>query len=325
MSSFPTADPAAQAVGIDVGGTKIAGYRISGTGEILAHAEVPSPADDADALVASIVGIARGLASEQVRCVGVGAAGMVDRTGTIRFAPNLAWRELDLRTKVANAVALPAHVDNDGNVAAWGEFRIGAGRDVDHMLLVALGTGIGGGIVVDGRLLRGAHGFAGEIGHIIVEPDGPVCGCGNRGCWEQVASGTAIQRAGRQAAREHPRSMLAALGGDDAESITGHDVTRAAREGDGVARAVLARIGRRLGEGLAGLVNVLDPQVVVVGGGAVAAGDLLLAPARAAFRDAVEAPEHRSQVPPIVPAALGTDAGGVGAGLLALEELRAVR
>ncbi|MEX2274533.1 MAG: ROK family protein [Actinomycetota bacterium] len=321
MSPFPFADPAAQAVGIDVGGTKIAGYRISGAGEILAHAEVPSPADDADALVAAIVGIARGLARDEVRCVGVGAAGMVDHAGTIRFSPNLAWRETELRSRIADAVALPTHVDNDGNVAAWGEFRVGAGRDIDHMLLVALGTGIGGGIVIDGRLIRGAHGFAGEVGHVIVDPDGPLCGCGNHGCWEQMASGTAIQRAGRRAAREHPRSLLAGLGAGDPEAITGHDVTRAAREGDGIARSVLAKVGRHLGEGLAGLVNILDPQLIVIGGGAVESGDLLLAPARAAFRDTVEAPQHRPRLPSIVPAALGNDAGGVGAGLLALEEL----
>lgn len=325
MTPLPTVDPTAQAVGIDVGGTKIAGYRVSAAGEILAHAELPSPAGDADALVAAIVGVAVGLAGEGVRCVGVGAAGMVDQDGTIRFSPNLAWRELDLRGRIADAVALPAHVDNDGNVAAWGEFRIGAGRDVDHMLLVALGTGIGGGIVTDGHLLRGASGFAGEIGHVIVEPDGPLCGCGNRGCWEQVASGTAIQRAGRQAAREHPRSLLASLREGDPDAITGRDVTRAAREGDTVARSVLARIGLRLGEGLAGLVNILDPELVVVGGGAVESGDLLLAPARAAFRDTVEAPEHRPSLPPIVPASLGKDAGGVGAALLALESLEPAR
>ncbi len=188
------------------------------------------------------------------------------------------------------------------------------------MLLLTVGTGIGGGIVADGRLFRGAHGFAAEIGHIIVEPGGPVCGCGNRGCWEQVAAGRAIDRRGREAAREHPRSLLATLAGGEPEKVTGAVVTEAAKRGDDVARSILTEVGRRLGEGIAGLVNVLDPEVVVVGGGAIDAGDLLLEPARAAFVDAIEAPEHRPVVP-ILAAELGNDAGAVGAAALALEEL----
>ncbi|MEX0754094.1 MAG: ROK family protein [Actinomycetota bacterium] len=320
-ASHAAASIPAQAVGVDVGGSWISAYRVSPEGEILARAEVPSPADDPEALVAASVGIAHGLANADVVAVGIGAAGMVDHTGTVRFSPNLAWRELPLAARVADKIGLPVLVGNDANVAAWGEFRVGAGRDVEHLLLVTVGTGIGGGIVSQGALVRGTHGFAAEIGHIIVEPNGPVCGCGNRGCLEQVASGTAIRRAGVQAAQEHPRSLLASLVDQDAERVTGELVTRAAREGDSVARSVLAVVGRRLGEGIAGLVNVLDPEIVVIGGGVVDAGDLLLAPARAAYRDAVEAVQHRPSLAPIVPAALGNDAGGVGAALLALEEL----
>jgi glucokinase len=214
-------------------------------------------------------------------------------------------------------------VDNDANLAAYAEYRFGAGRGYRHLLLVAVGTGIGGGIVSDGRLFRGAHGFAAEIGHVIVEPDGLPCGCGNRGCWEQVASGSAIGRLGREAARADERSTLRGLV-DDPEQLTGAHVTQAALDGDEPSIRVLAEVGRRLGEGIAGLVNVLDPQIVVVGGGAIAAGELLLEPARDAFRDAVEGLDHRPRVP-IVAAQLGNDAGAVGAAALALEELARMR
>ncbi len=310
-----------EALGLDVGGTKINGLRIARDGTVLGRATVPTPADDAEATIASMVDVARRLLGPQVVAVGVGAAGMVDAVrGVLRFAPNLAWRELPIADRMREALGLPCELDNDANVAAWGEWRFGAGRGYRHMLLVTVGTGIGGGIVAGRRLFRGAHGFAAEIGHIIVEPDGPLCGCGNRGCWEQVASGTAIGRLGARAAREHPGSRLAAIVGGHGEAVTGRIVTDAALEGDEVAVGVLAEVGRRLGEGIAGLVNVLDPQVVVIGGGAVRAGDLLLGPARAAFLDAVEAVEHRPDVP-ILPAQLGSDAGAVGAAALALEEL----
>ncbi len=310
-----------EAIGIDVGGTKINAFRVSGDGSILQRSNLATPADDEEATIETMAELARSLATPAVVAIGVGAAGMVDAgNGILRFAPNLAWRELPIAQRMREALGLPCQVDNDASMAAYGEFRFGAGRGYRHMLLVTVGTGIGGGIVADGRLFRGANGFAAEIGHIIVEPGGPPCGCGNRGCWEQVAGGRAIDRLGREEARTHPDSILRRLAGGDPEVVTGALVTEAARQGDDAAKAILAEVGRRLGEGIAGLVNVLDPQVVVVGGGAIVAGDLLLEPARAAFHDAVEAPEHRPRVP-IVPAQLGNDAGAVGAATLALEEL----
>jgi glucokinase len=246
---------------------------------------------------------------------------MIDsKEGVLGFAPNLAWRNLPIAERMRDALGLPCQVDNDASMAAYGEFRFGAGRGYRHLLLVTVGTGLGGGIVSDGRLFRGANGFASEIGHIIVEPGGPLCGCGNHGCWEQVAAGRAIDRMGREEAREHEHSILRRLAGGDPDQVTGELVTQAAMQGDDAAKRILAEAGRRLGQGIAGLVNVLDPQVVVVGGGAIVAGDLLLDPARAAFLDAVEGPEHRPRVP-IVPAELGNDAGAVGAATLALEEL----
>ncbi|MEW6059574.1 MAG: ROK family glucokinase [Actinomycetota bacterium] len=312
-----------QAIGIDVGGSKIAALRVARDGEILARATVATPAEDPGATVGAMIEVAEGLATPDVVAVGIGAAGMVDANeGVLRYAPNLAWREFPIGRLVREALELPCQVDNDANVAAWGEYRFGAGRGYGHMLLVTVGTGIGGGIVAGRRLFRGAHGFAAEIGHVIVEPGGPPCGCGNRGCWEQVASGSAIGRLGRAAVVEHPDSVLARLAGNDPGEVTGKTVTEAARQGDDLALAILCQVGGRLGEGIAGLVNTLDPQVVVVGGGAVAAGDLLLEPARKAYLSAVEGPDHRPVVP-IVAAELGNDAGAVGAATLALEELGA--
>ncbi|HEY3209443.1 MAG TPA: ROK family protein [Actinomycetota bacterium] len=315
--------PETLAIGLDAGGTKIEGLLVDvSLGGILDRRLVEAPAEDAEAMAGTIVAVARELMAGRngVRALGVGAAGMVDRNGIMRYAPNVAWRDFPLTERVRAGVGLPTLVDNDANVAAWGEFRFGAGRGTSDMLLVTVGTGIGGGIVIEGKLFRGAHGFGAEIGHIIVEPGGPLCGCGNLGCWEQVASGRAIGRLGRQAALEHPESMIVEAARGDAENVTGVEVTLAAKQGDRVAVRILAEVGRRLGEGIAGLVNVLDPDVVVVGGGAIAAGELLLEPARRAFLDSVEAPEHRPEVP-ILAAALANDAGAVGAADLAWLEV----
>jgi glucokinase len=310
-----------EAIGLDIGGTKINAFRVARDGSILARSNAPTPAEDEEATLEKMIELAGGARTPEVVAVGVGAAGMVDSTqGVLRFAPNLAWRDLPIAARMREALGLPVLVENDASMAAFAEYRFGAGRGYRHLLLVTVGTGIGGGIVADGRLFRGAHGFASEIGHIIVEPGGPLCGCGNHGCWEQVAAGRAIGRMGRQAATE-PDSALLRLACGDPERITGRLVTEAAMQGDDVARGILAEAGRRLGEGIAGLVNVLDPQIVVVGGGVSVAGDLLLDPARASFLEAVEGPDHRPPVP-IVPAELGNDAGAVGAAGLALEELR---
>jgi glucokinase len=312
---------AGEAVGVDVGGSKIAAVRVDADGEVHARHVLPTPADDTQAILETMVAAVREVLTPDVRGVGVGAAGLVEvGTGRLTFAPNLAWRNVPLAEHVWDTLGLPALADNDNNAAAWGEFRRGAGAGARHLLFVGVGTGIGGGIVVDGALLRGAHGFAAEVGHIVVEPDGPLCGCGNHGCWEQVASGHALTRAGREAARQHPRSMIARLCGGDPGAVTGPLVTDAARAGDPVARGILARVGERLGVGLAGLANVLDPDAIVVGGGVSAAGDHLLEPARHAFAQAFEAPAHRPPVP-IRQAELGNDAGAIGAALLAIEEL----
>lgn len=293
-----------QAVGLDIGGTKTLAVRLDADGNILDREVVSTPADDVDGMLVSAAAAVAAVTSDDVSAVGAGVAGMVG-DGVVVFAPNLAWRNLQVAARISAATGLPCVADNDANVATWGEFRLGAGRGRDHVLMLTVGTGIGAGIVSGGRLLHGSHGFAGEVGHIIVEPDGPLCGCGNRGCWETVASGRAIDRLSREAF------------GEGAPSGTG--ITELAGGGDPTALEVLGEVGRRLGEGIAGLVNVLDPEIVVIGGGVVEAGDLLLEPTRRHFLASIEAPEFRPEVP-IVPAALGPDAGAIGAALLALAE-----
>jgi glucokinase len=306
------------AVGLDVGGTKVAGSLVTERGEIVARHVAETPADDVDATMATLFDVIERLRKENDPvAVGIGGAGMVDfEAGVMRFAPNLAWRELPIRDMVSEHTGLPCLLDNDANAACWGEYRFGAGRGYRYVLLLTVGTGIGGGIVAAGALYRGAHGFAAEIGHVVVQPDGPLCGCGNRGCFEQVASGRALDRLGRAAASEHPDGVIARLAGTD--EVTGRHVTEAAGRGDAIARQIIEEVGTRLGVGIAGFVNVLDPEVVVVGGGVADIGAPLLDPVRTAYRDTVLAPEHRPDVP-IVPATLGNDAGAIGAAALALE------
>jgi glucokinase len=308
-----------QAVGIDIGGTKIAALRISAEGEIRAGTVIPTPANDQSVALPAIEAAAAEVMDDGVVAIGIGMAGLIDvRSGVLLSTPNLVWRQLPLGEGLRAKYGLPVTVDNDATSAAWAESRLGASRERADSLFVGVGTGIGGGIVSGGNLIRGAHGLAGEIGHSIVEPGGPLCGCGNRGCWEQVASGLAIARAGRRAVTDEPGSEIARLAGGDPGRATGELVTEAAQRGDDVAVAILATVARRLGEGVASLVNVLDPEIVVIGGGVGEAGDVLFGPLREAFLASVEGADVRPEVP-IVPAQLGNDAGAIGAALLALD------
>jgi glucokinase len=312
-----------EVVGLDIGGTKIAAMRVSAEGGLLEQTLVHTPTEDVDGFLVAAVQQAQAHMSERVGAIGVGVTGLVDfAAGTLRYTPNLPFRDVPLRDRIQEATGVPCLVDNDANVAAWGEFRAGAGRGTTDMLMVTVGTGIGGGIVAGGRMFRGAHGFGAEIGHVIVDPSGPLCGCGNRGCLEQMAAGRAIDRLGRDAAEANPASVMVQLAGGDAGAVTGLLVVQAAKQGDTVAIAVLAEVGRRLGAGIAGMINVLDPQIVVVGGGAISAGELLLAPAREVVRTAILAPQFRPEVP-VVQAQMGNAAGGIGAALLALDEVLA--
>jgi glucokinase len=307
------------AIGVDVGGTKVNALRVTADGKVLDRATLPTP-EDADTPVDVLIDAARAVLDVDVSVIGVGAAGLLERsTGVMRFAPNIAWRDAPILARVHEAFGLPTVVDNDCTTATFGEWRLGAGRGHDDVLYVGVGTGIGGGIVMGGSLQRGARGFAGEIGHLVVEPDGPVCGCGNHGCWEVVASGNAIMRDGAAAVTRHEHSAIAILAGGEPDRVTGALVSQAARDGDATALGILAEVGHRLGQGIAGLVNVLDPSIVIVGGGVAEAGEQLLVPARASYLTHVEGRELRADVG-IVEAELGPDGAAIGAAVLAMEE-----
>lgn len=304
------------ACGIDVGGTKIAGGIVDGVGTIVEELRVESPATDAQAIEAAIEKLVTELRTRhEIEAVGIGAAGYIDKArSVVLFAPNLAWRDLDLKADLESRLGLPVVVENDANAAAWGEFQFGAGHDVDDLLLITVGTGVGGGVVLDGALYRGAFGVGAEIGHMRVVPDGILCGCGNRGCFEMYASGNALVREARAAARAG--SLLAAdlldRSGGDPDAITGPLITEAARAGDVFALEQLEALGRWLGEGIASLTAVLDPAVVVVGGGVSSADDLLLDPARHAFAGQLTGRGHRPMLE-IRKARLGNRAGLIGA------------
>lgn len=312
-------------VGVDVGGTKIAACAVDATGQVRHRARRDTPAHDVDAIATAIADIVNDLRTaavaegEQLGAVGAACAGFVDSTGSkVLFAANLAWRDAPLRERLEMATGLPVILENDANAAAWGEFRFGAAKPVNDMLLVTVGTGVGGGVVTDGELVRGAHGIAAEVGHLRVQPDGIRCGCGNRGCLESYASGTALVREARELVRggsPHAGRLTDACG-NNPEALTGQMVTEAAQEGDPAATELYEDLGRWLGEGLASLAAVLDPRVIVIGGGVAAAGSLLLDPARAAFARQLTGRGHRPE-PSLTIAQLGNDAGMIGAADLA--------
>lgn len=307
-------------LGIDVGGTKIAGGAVTPEGEILDFVRVDTPAEDSAQIVDAIITVAQDLtARHQVDALGIGCAGFVDATRSrVQFAPNLAWRDLPLRDLVATATGLETVVENDANAAAWGEFRFGAARDVDDMVCVTLGTGVGGGLVLAGELYRGAFGVGGELGHMILVADGRPCGCGKRGCLEQYASGSALSRAAKDAALAQPEAAatLIDLAGGDSSLIQGPHVTAAARAGDELSEQLVRDVGNWLGQALTSVSALLDPAVYVVGGGVSAAGDLLAQATQHALQAGVLGRGHRPE-PTVRLATLGNDAGIVGAADLA--------
>lgn len=306
--------------GVDIGGTKILGGVVDETGEIVEELRVESPATDVEAIEKAVIDLVGRLRERhEIEAVGVGAAGYVDKSRSIvMFAPNIAWRDVDLKAELEDGTGLPVVIENDANVAAWGEFRFGAGHDVDDLLLVTVGTGVGGGVVLDGELFRGAFGVGAEIGHLRVVPNGLLCGCGNLGCLEQYGSGSALVREARRAAAGG--SLLARhlldLAGGEVEAITGPMITEAARGGDPFSIEQLADLGRWLGEGLASLAAVLDPAVIVLGGGVSEAGELLLGPVRQAFGANLTGRGHRP-LAEVRRARLGNRAGLIGAADLA--------
>jgi glucokinase len=307
-------------IGVDIGGTKVAAGVVDERGTIVATTHRDTPADDVSRIENAIAAAVGELISTyDVKAVGIGAAGLIDaRRSTVMFSPNLAWRDEPLQATLARRLGLPVVVENDANAAAWAEARFGAGRGANHVVTVTVGTGIGGGIVVNGQLLRGQFGAAAEIGHVIVVPEGRRCGCGLRGCWEQYASGRALVREAHELIRAQPGTAgeLLGLAGGRAENITGEMVTRAAVAGDVAALRCFEVVGMWLGRGLSGLAAILDPGLFIIGGGVSSAGEMLRAPAAVAFAASLSGFGYRP-VAELRIAELGPEAGLVGAADLA--------
>jgi glucokinase len=320
----PGAVGATLAIGIDIGGTKVAGGLVDVGGAVVRRArrDTPHRSKSPDVVEDTIVDVVSELLSlagaeglGEVGSVGIGAAGFVaaDRA-TVVFAPHLSWRDEPLEANLQRRVPVPISVDNDANAAAWAEWRFGAAQGESHVVMVNLGTGIGGAVVLEGQIMRGRFGIAGEFGHMQVVPGGQRCECGNKGCWEQYASGNALVREARSlmTANSPIAVDLAERVSGDASALTGPVITEAARQGDPTATELLAEVGHWLGVGIANLAAALDPGLFVVGGGVSAAGDLLLEPARATFRRTLTGRGYRTEAR-IVAAAMGNEAGLVGA------------
>ncbi len=311
--------PPGVAIGLDVGGTKVLGLAVDpATGEVFDERRVPTPYGS-EALVDTLVEVAAALcgSTDGAVAVGVGIAGLIDIEGFVRYSPNLPGIvDLDLRGRLAERLGAPVVVDNDATTATIAEHQLGAGKDATDMVYVALGTGIGGGLVLDGEVRRGAHGFGGEVGHMVVERGGRVCACGRRGCWETVASGSALGVLARERAGAGVAPAILAAAGGVVDAVTGEHAVAAAVEGDDAARAVIATYADSVGLGVAALATVLDPAVVVIGGGVVDAGDIVMAPIRQAVTAHVMGGAHRPEIP-VLPAAFGGRAAAIGAAALA--------
>ena len=302
-------------LGIDVGGTKCLGVILDDNGEVIEEQRRPTPKGP-DAIIATLAELARAMGPWD--SIGIGVPGLVTRTGVLRAAPNLVdINNFEVGALLSAELTATVHVDNDGTCAAAAEWKTGAARGIDDFVMVTLGTGIGGGVIAGGALIRGTNGFTGEIGHMVVDPDGPPCPCGRRGCWERYASGSGLARLAREAAVGRRLERVVNLAGGDAEKVRGEDVQAAAREGDADALQVIDRFGRWVALGLTNLTNILDPAAFVLGGGLAASADLYLGPIQKWFTQLLYAPHLRPH-PTLVFAELGERAGAVGAALLAV-------
>jgi glucokinase len=308
-------------IGIDVGGTKVLGVAVDAAdpSTVLAEHRVATP-DGGAGLVEGVAEVVTRIDAQvgAPAALGIGVPGLVDRQGVLRVGPHLRHlTEEPLAERLSERCGLPTVADNDANCAALAEHRVGAARGVTEALVVTLGTGIGAGIVSGGGLHHGANGFAGEPGHMVVQPGGAPCVCGNRGCWEQYASGSALGRLAREAAASGRLATAVGLAGS-VDEVRGEHVATAARAGDPEALAVVEDVARWLALGLANLANLLDPAVIVVGGGLVEMADLLLPDVRQQFAAQVMAGDVRPEIP-ILAAELGERAGGIGAAALAAD------
>jgi glucokinase len=305
--------PVGLAAGIDMGGTKCLGVVLDGEGSVVREERRPTPSGP-EAVVATLAELADDLRPWDT--LGVGAAGLVTLDGVVRAGPHLhGVRDLPLGARLSARLGQPVVVDNDATATLVAEWRHGAAMGARDAVLVTLGTGIGGGIVAGGRLQRGAHGFAGEPGHMVVDPDGPPCPCGRRGCWERYASGTGLARMGREAAEGGRLGALTEGIGGDPAALRSEHLRDAARQGDPEALAVLDQFAWWTALGMVNLTNLLDPEVIVMGGGLADMADLVEAPIRRHFGDLLYAPEHRPH-PRFAVARFGGSAGAIGAALL---------
>jgi glucokinase len=306
-------------VGIDVGGTKIAGALVSETGSILKTLKVPTPADNTDDLITAVVEMVQELSSgEEVTAVGVAIAGFIDADQSeVIYSPNLSLRNEPLKAKLEARLGIDVFVENDANAAGWAEYRFGAGRDSDHMMMITIGTGVGGAIVAKGELFRGGFGIGAELGHTNFIQKGRPCGCGQNGCLEQYASGSALLDSAKELASSGTQegARLAELQSEVGE-LTGNEVYKAITESDPGALRLLNELGTHIGKAVASFAAILDPKILVVGGGLSVAGELLLAPIREAYLNHLPARGYRPEMT-VVAASLINDAGVVGAADLA--------
>lgn len=304
-------------IGVDLGGTKCLGVVLDDDGRVKAEHRVPTPSG-ADAVMDAVAEVVTALGG--ATRVGLGAPGLVDRNGVLKFAPNLPGVvTLPMKDELERRLpGVRTRIDNDATCATWAEKQLGAARDLDYVVVLTLGTGIGGGIIIDGRLERGAHGFAGEMGHMVMGPEGEGCSCGKQGCWEHFASGRALGRYGREAAEAGAAGRILELAGGDPADVRGEHVSAACREGDAEAAVVMRRLATWVGIGLVNLAMAFDPEAFVIGGGLSEVGDLLFDQARSTMAAHLAGAPYRE--PPVVLAAeLGEHAGAVGAALLARE------
>ena len=314
-------------IGIDLGGTKISTALVSSAGEIIAHDyQETRVAEGQDAVIGRTLDAARRVMAQaevepsQVAAVGIGAPGPLEiETGILVAPPNFPdWERVPLKQLIEDGLGITAFIENDANAAALGEHLFGAGRGVEHMIYVTVSTGIGGGLILNRELYHGANGMAGEIGHMTIIPCGPLCGCGDRGCLEAVASGTAIARRARERVARSVPTLLAELAEGDPERITAKLVAEAASQGDVEAQEILAEAMNYLGIGMANLVNLFNPQLIVIGGGLTNIGEALFGPVRRTIdRRAFPVP---AQAVRVVRAALGDNVGVLGAAAVALRQ-----
>lgn len=307
-------------VGIDLGGTYIKGALLDTSGAILVDGLVPTGAERGpdhvlDQIIELVTRVlAKGkVTTQEVLGIGVGVPGLPDYDrGTVVFAPNLHWRNVALAQPLQAALRIPVFLDNDANVAALGEQWCGAGRGAEHMALITIGTGIGCGLILDGKIYRGATFSAGEIGHITMDPQGPACNCGRRGCLENFTSATALMRMAHEAVEQGRDTVLAQIACSSPRDIFG-----AAQQGDAVAKQIIHKAGFYLGWAIGNLVNTLNPQLVLIGGGVAQAGELILEPIRQRVQECtLEVP---GQTVRIAGASLGNQAGAIGAAALVIK------